>query len=70
MNSVDSLSKGEFHPAVSVVDGVLTLCSAQEQFVCLASSDDRDSSVKKKVYQYRMVTCSAFHPSALTWLIR
>ena len=30
MNSVDSVPKGEFHPAVSVVDGVLTLCSAQE----------------------------------------
>lgn len=33
---MDSESKGEFHLAVSVVDGILTLCSAQEQSVCLA----------------------------------
>ena len=36
MNSMDSESKGEFHLAVSVVDAILTLCSAQEQSVCLA----------------------------------
>ena len=40
MNSMDSVSKGEFHLAVSVADGILTLCSAQEQFVCLPQTTE------------------------------
>lgn len=33
MNTVVIISKGNFHLDVRTMDGTLTLCSAQEQFV-------------------------------------
>lgn len=69
MNSMDIVLKGKFHLNASVVNKILSLCPAQEPFVCLASSGYRGHSVKGELYQHRMGMCLAFQASALIWLI-
>lgn len=65
MDSVDMVSKGKFYVNLSMVGRILSVCLSQEPFVCLASSDYRGYSVKGEFYQRRILTCLAFHASAL-----